>query len=40
LWVFADFSILLVAAMITVDDADDDADMMAAQCLRRGDEVG
>jgi hypothetical protein len=32
--VFADFSILLVAAMITGDDADDDGDM-TAQCLRR-----
>ena len=32
-WVFIDFSILLVAAMITDDYDDDDGDMMIAQCL-------
>jgi hypothetical protein len=31
-WVFTNFSILLVAAMIT-DDDNDDGDMMIAQCL-------
>jgi hypothetical protein len=40
LWVFTDFSILLVAAMVTDDDEDDDGDMMIAQCLRGGDELG
>jgi hypothetical protein len=41
LWVLADFSILLVAAMITDGDDDyDDGDMMIAQYLRWGDDVG
>lgn len=35
LWVFSDFSLLLVAAMITDDEhGEDDGDMMIAQCLR------
>jgi hypothetical protein len=35
LWVFTDFSILVVAVMITDDDDDDDdSAMMIAQCLR------
>ena len=37
----SDLSILLVAVIITDDDDDDDSgDMMIAQCLRWGDEVG
>jgi len=39
LWVFTNFSILLVAAMIT-DDDDDDSDMMMAQSLWWGDKEG
>jgi len=33
-WVFTDFSILLVAEMITDDYDDDGSDILIAQCLR------